>query len=368
MFVIGLLVGFALLSLRLVTAAPDLGGALNPESPGPNGAQALAELTREQGVLIEIARSHTSAAARLTPGATLVLTDPPALSDAAVMELVQSADHAVLLSSSSRMLRLLGLGESTVNAGRVQAGCDVPEFARVGAIDAERLFTPGPDVTACFVDGEGDAAVLRGIDGDTTVTLLDARNLLSNQHLAENGNAALGLALLAQTDEVVWYVPSFTDSDRGDGDPAGLGELTPDWVTPVILLLLLAGVTAIVWRGRRFGPLVAESLPVTVRASETMHGRARLTAKAADAPHAAAVIRDGTRTRLASRLALSPRASATEIADAASDRLRVPRGSLYELIDGAAPQGDHDLIDLARRLAELETAVDAAVRTERNRP
>ncbi|UNK69693.1 DUF4350 domain-containing protein [Microbacterium sp. H1-D42] len=366
--VIALVVVLALLSLRLMPTELDLGGALNPESPGPNGAGAIAELTRQQGVQIDVTRSHTSATAQLDPGATLVLTDPPALSDSAVMDLVHSADRVVLLSSSSRMLRLLDLGESTFAAGSVQAECDLPEFSRVGTVDAERMFVPGAGVTACFIDDEGHAAVLRGVDGDTTITLLDATKLLSNQHLAENGNAALGLALLAQTDDVVWYVPSFADSDLEDGEPASLGELTPNWVTPVILLLLLAGLAAIWWRGRRFGPLVTESLPVTVRASETMHGRARLTAKAADAAHAAAAIRTGTRTRLASRLALSPRASSQEVADAVSDRLRVPRGSLYELLDGATPQSDHDLIDLARSLAELETAVDAAVHTERNRP
>ncbi len=36
------------------------------------------------------------------------------------------------------------------------------------------------------------------------------------------------------------------------------------------------GIAAAFWRGRRFGPLVVENLPVTVRASETMLGRARL--------------------------------------------------------------------------------------------
>ncbi|MEE2814890.1 MAG: DUF4350 domain-containing protein, partial [Actinomycetota bacterium] len=174
-------------------------------------------------------------------------------------------------------------------------------------------------------------------------------------------------ALLAQTDHVVWYVGSLEDGDRVADAPATLGELTPAWLTPAILLLLVAGVAAIWWRGARFGPLVSESLPVTVRASETMHGRARLTAKAADAAHAAAAIRAGTRARLAQRLALSIRATAAEVADAASDRLGIPRGSLHDLLGGTAPADDRELVELARRLAELETAVDAA-HTERNRP
>ncbi|MFP3821739.1 hypothetical protein SB658_23880, partial [Bacillus sp. SIMBA_008] len=91
---------------------------------------------------------------------------------------------------------------------------------------------------------------------------------------------------------------SFGDTDIEGQSPDTLGSLTPPWVTPVILLLLAAGVAAAIWRGQRFGPLVAETLPVTVRASETMHGRARLTAKAGDAPHAGQALRDGAQRRL----------------------------------------------------------------------
>src|SRR5690606_17162852 len=150
--------------------------------------------------------------------------------------------------------------------------------------------------------------------------------------------------------------------------PETLATLTPEWVTPAILLLLLAGIVAGISPGQRFGPLVAEALPVTVRASETMHGRARLTAKAGDSAHAAAALREGTQRRLAARLGLTARSTAVEVADAASDRLRIPRGSLHELLAGALPATDSELVDLARRLAELETAVSTAVHVERNTP
>ncbi|GAA2893918.1 DUF4350 domain-containing protein [Microbacterium esteraromaticum] len=362
-----LLVGIALLSLRLVTTAPSLAGVLNPESPGPGGAKAIAELVRQQGTEVEVVRSRAAATTALDPGGTLVLADPVALSDEAVLALIGEADRVVLLSTSTRMLDLLDLGAGTSGLGSVAARCDRPEFAATGAIEAERMFLPADDVVGCFRSADGGAALLLAERDGAQLAFIEASRMLSNRHLAENGNAALGLALLAQTEHVVWYAGSFEDGDRVADEPASLGDLTPTWLTPAILLLLLAGIAAIWWRGSRFGPLVSESLPVTVRASETMHGRARLTAKAADAPHAAAAIRSGTRARLARRLALSPRATPVEIADAASDRLGVPRGSLHDLLDGAPPADDRELIELARRLAELETAVDTA-HTERNRP
>jgi len=368
-FVVVLLLGLALVSLRFVTTAPSLSGGLNPESPGPAGAKAITELVRQQNVQVEVSRNRISAAASVGGDTTLVLTDPYSLSDDAVRELIGSADRVVLLSSSSRMLNLLDLGTTALTAGEsITARCDLAEFSQVGEIQAVRMFTPAAGATACFTNAEGDAAVLRGDYEGTVVTIVEASRLLSNDALAQNGNAALGLALLAQTDHIVWYIPSFGDGDVQGAGQEQLGDFTPGWVTPAILLALFAALAAMLWRGRRFGPLVAETLPVTVRASETMQGRARLTALAADAPHAAAAIRTGTRTRLATRLALSPRATAQEVSDAASDRLQVPRGSLYDLLDGPDPASDRDLIDLARKLSELETAVERTVHTEGNRP
>lgn len=366
LFVIALLIGIALLSLRLATTAPSLSGVLNPESPGPGGAKAIAELVRQQGTDVEVVRSRAAAVAALEPGSALVLTDPVALSDDAVLSLLGDADRVVLLSTSTRTLDLLDLGTGAAGLGTLTAGCGEAEFDGVGTIESERMFLPGTGVEGCFRDDSGAAALLIAERDGTRVSFVEATRMLSNRHLAEDGNAALGLALLAQTDHVVWYVGSFEDGDRVADAADTLGDLTPTWLTPAILLLILAGVAAIWWRGARFGPLVSESLPVTVRASETMHGRARLTAKAADAPHAAAAIRAGTRARLAQRLALSPRATAVEVADAASDRLGIPRGSLHDLLDGAPPADERELIELARRLAELETAVDAA-HTERTR-
>lgn len=368
LFVILLLVGVALLSMRFVVTDPNLTGTLNPNSPGPAGAKALAELARDQGVDVVITDRRAEAAERAAAGATLVLTDPYPLSDETALDLVHSADRVVLLSSSARLLRLLELGADAADAadaGEVRAECALPEFARVGTVTADRTFRPAAGVDGCFRTASGAAALLRDTSGGRSVSLIEGSRLFSNEHLAEDGNAALGLALIAQEPRVVWYVPTFADGDI-TSDEKQLGDLTPEWVTPAILLLMLAGAAAIWWRGRRFGPLVAESLPVTVRASETMQGRARLTAKAADAGHAAQAIREGTLTRLSARLALGPRASATQIADAASDRLRVPRTALYDLLSGPTPRTDGELIDLARRLAELETAVHDAVRTERN--
>ncbi|WP_258133361.1 DUF4350 domain-containing protein [Microbacterium sp. MYb64] len=364
-----LIVGAA--GLLLTAPSPAQRDALDPERPGPGGMQALAQILRQQGVRIDVVRSRADAAGRLDAHTTLVMSDPYTLSDAAVTELTDSAHDIVLVSPSARMLRMLQLGTygSPSSPPTAGADCDVPAFAHVGTIAPGQLLLPDPGVTACFGDATDGAAVLISEDDSTRRAAVDGAALFTNEHLAENGNAALGLALLGAQPHVVWYVPSYEDSDRTDIDvPKSLADLTPGWVTPVIVLGMITALLAAAWRGRRFGPLVAETLPVTVRASETMLGRARLTAKAADAAHAADALRTGTLSRLAARLGLAARADTAAVADAAADRIRVDRAGVRALLTGPLPGSDAELVPYARRLAELESAVENAVRIERSTP
>lgn len=355
----------AFIALRVSVTGPGERGALDPEGRNDAGALALAEILRDQGVDVDVYRSRAEARAAIDENTTLVMANPYTLTDEALETLMDPAERVVFLSTSTHLLKLLRIGENASGTlPSVSAQCDAAEFADVGTIRADRLFTPADGVNACFGGAEG-AAVL--MDGRTSPqhAVVEGTRLFSNEYLAENGNAALALALLGQTDRVAWYVPSFDDSDIEAEPTATLGSLTPAWVTPAILLLIVAGIAIAISRGQRFGPLVAETLPVTVRASETMHGRARLTAKAADAPHAAQALRDGAQRRLARRLGLAAHAGVDEVADAASDRLRIPRGTLQALLAGPLPDDDAALIDLARRLDELEKAVEADTRTAR---
>jgi hypothetical protein len=362
--VVALVLIVAFVALRVSATAPGAYGALDPEGRDDSGTLALAEILRDQGIDVDVHRSRTEARAAIDEDTTLVMANPYTLTDDALETLIEPADRVVFLSTSTHLLSALEIGGNAPGTrAAVSAECDVAEFADVGTIRADRLFSPAGDVTACFGDAEG-AAVLVDDRGDARHVVVEGTRLFGNAYLAEDGNAALALALLGQTDHVVWYVPSFQDSDIEGESVDTLGTLTPPWITPAILLLILAGVAAAIWRGQRFGPLVAETLPVTVRASETMHGRARLTARAADAAHAAEALRDGAQRRLARRLGLAVHAGADDVADAASDRLRIPRGTLQTLLAGPLPTDDAALIDLARRLDELEVAVEASIRTD----
>ncbi len=368
LLIVALVIVVAGAGLLLTVPSGSQRQTYDPELPGPGGTRALAEILRQQGVRVDVVRSRSEAANLLDGHTTLVMSDPYTLSDGAVQALLGRAHDVVLLTASARMLRILGLGSysSAPSPARAQADCDVAAFARIGSIAPGQLFQADPGVTACFGDADGAAVLLRD-GGSGRRAIVDGTELFTNARLAEDGNAALGLALLGAQPHLVWYVPSYQDSDRTDADPEkSLADLTPGWVTPAIALLMLTALLAAVWRGRRFGPLVAETLPVTVRASETMLGRARLTAKAADAAHAAEALRAGTTARLAKHLGLAARADPGTVADAAADRIRADRAACRTLLTGALPATDAALVPYARSLTDLETAVEDAVRIERS--
>jgi hypothetical protein len=342
--------------------------ALDPDSAGPTGARALTEILRDRGVDVVVARDRTTADAALGRGdATLALPDAPYLSDGALSAVTDAATDVVLLDPRARTLRLLipGATPHGVASERVvEPACAVPAAERAGAITPGAIFEPASESDACYPTGGAYGLLLSEDDGSRTVAV-DGRALFTNERLAELGNAALAVNLLGQHPTLVWYMPAVADSDLAGADPT-LGELTPPWVSPVIVLLLVAGLAAAVWRGRRFGPLVTERLPVTVRAGETTEGRARLYAHARDALHAADQLRIGALGRLGRLLGLGPSASAPEIADAAAARAGLDRGAVHGILIEELPRTDADLVALDERLRALEAAVHAAVRPERN--
>ncbi len=343
--------------------------AMDPDSPGPNGTRALAEILRDHGIDVVVTDERAEALTALgEQEATLVLPDSPALSDDAVLELGTAAMDLVLVDPRSRTLRLFLPGSAVDGVGfgaLIEPGCEIAEAQRAGAIAPGTLFDAGGGTVSACYETESGAGLLVGTDGAHRISAVDGRALFVNSALADNGNAALALNLMGRHSTVVWYVPTLTDTDLPNAEPT-LGELTPPWVSPAIVLLLAAGLAAGIWRGRRFGPLVAERLPVTVRASETTEGRARLYAGSRDATHAADQLRFAALERIGRDLGLGPAAGVDEIVDAVSAQTGRDRASIRAVLVDDMPRTDADLISLHTRLSDLEGSVRASQHPERN--
>ena len=95
-----------------------------------------------------------------------------------------------------------------------------------------------------------------------------------------------------------------------------------------------------------------------------MEGRARLYQRSASRLHALDALRVGTIGRLAGRLGLPRSADVREVADAAAEATRRERRATADLLVDRVPADDRELVALATRLAELESALDGARRAD----
>ncbi|HET8779739.1 MAG TPA: DUF4350 domain-containing protein, partial [Agromyces sp.] len=257
------------------------GVMLGADNAAPPGSKALVEVLRQHGVEVTEARSIEVALDAARSGATVFLYDELAiLGDDRLDELASAADRLVVAEPAFGHLEALAPG---VRLGGAATGalddvaCDVPAAERAGELsDGQRLLTIDDDArtagfTGCFRDGEFGYAVVTGPGpaGDE-LTLVAATTVFTNDRIDEAGNAALAIGLLGASDDLVWYLPGPGDADAAEAPT--LAELTPGWVSPVMVLLIVVVIAAGVWRGRRFGPLVVEKLPVQVPAGETSEG------------------------------------------------------------------------------------------------
>ena len=322
----------------------------------PNGAKALVEVLRHEGVTVVVVDTLADArdAVEDPDSTTVFLYDPSFYLDPEQTErALRLADTVVVLQPTYEALGAISpdLALAGYTGGTHDADCDV-----AAAEAAESITTTGDgyrildgDAEGCFADG--DVYSLVQSDG---FTVLGATDALSNGSILEEGNAALALNLLGQHDTLVWYIPGIDDFDT---DIATTGELSPPWVVPVTLTLFLVGLSAILWRGRRLGPLIVENLPVTVKASETMQGRARLYEKANARLHTLDSLRIGTIARLAALCGLPVLATVDEVIATSAGIAGLDPSSVRLLLVDAQPTTDSDLVQLSDKLLVLEQTV-----------
>ena len=156
---------------------------------------------------------------------------------------------------------------------------------------------------------------------------------------------------------VIWYAPQHIEGESAAAQT--IFDLIPDRVEVDRLAAVPGGRCCVaLWKGRRIGPLVAEQLPVVVRASETVEGRGRLYRSRRARDRAA----DALRTATLQRHAAAPRPRAQRRAGRRRPDGRAARGqrsgtqSAHWLF-GPPPATDADLVDLAHALDDIERQV-----------
>ncbi|MDX3661955.1 DUF4350 domain-containing protein [Streptomyces sp. ID05-26A] len=323
---IGVIILFAAIVITLLRGGGE-GGALDPRSFQPDGSHAVAKLLEQNGVRVELTDNASS-----VDGATLFVTQPNLIDPDRLADLSDRAAATVLLAPAT--------GVSRLEPETRDPGC--PLAAKAGRATTGGFVYEGEQ--RCY-----DSTLVR----TGTVTMIGYGGIFTNRDIDSEGNAALALSLLGQHERLVWYVPSAADRSQ----QKSLTDLIPDGWKFGAFQLGVAAVLIALWRARRLGRVVPEPLPVVVRAAETVEGRARLYRRSHAAPHAASVLRQATRDRLAPLLGVP---QGDDPSEEIARRTSRPVATVRALLDDREPVDDRGLVALAHELDVLENEVRKA--------
>jgi len=332
------------------------------------GARAVAQILGDQGVTVRqfdaLARVFVADPATTT----LVIAGADFLTSAQVESIAAYEGDVLFIGASDEVLSALdpGLGAAyDFLPEPVEAACDDPDAVAAGEsrLEWSAIAPTGPtDAELCF-KGRSDAygmAVIETPSGTRTVVANPA--VYQNGSLTAHGNAALALRTAGHHENVAWYLASWTDPTLlgTPGQPPSF-DVTPDFLPPgfgtALYALGLAALVAALWKGRRFGPLAVEPLPVVVRASEATRGRARLYRRARAYGRATAALRAASARRVGSRLGV-PRSTSREGMVAAIERAtgRSPQ-DVARILYGPPPTSEAEMMSIVDQLDALEGEV-----------
>jgi hypothetical protein len=300
---------------------------------------------------------------------TLLVTSPELLPNSQLKTLARTSADRIVVAPDAAVLAVLAPRVSETGTPPVQTltpGCAWPAARLAGSVQAGglALHTTAAGAVQCY-PGPGQPSLVRYTAGGRTITVLGTGVPLTNAYLAGQGNAALALNLLGRG-RIVWLVPSLPPPGvAGAGGRASFVSVVPFAAWLVLIQLAIAAGLAALWRGRRLGPVVAERLPVVVRAAETVEGHGQLYRARAARDQAAAALRQAARGRIVQLLglpgptgdpALAPPAAA-QLAGQVAGRTGRPADEIMDLLAGPAPASDAALTALADDLDTLEAEV-----------
>lgn len=354
---LGLIAITAVTAVSVYLTAPRPGGRMDPASTAPSGAHALVTLLRHRGVEVVVADTVADVERAARPGTLLLASETYYVRGQDLLSrLAAVPGDRLLLEPTARARAALAPGIRIGGAETLsgEPDCDLREANQAGPVQLGPSDTYDKvgdiELTRCY----GGSLVRYRADG-RTITIVGSADFMTNGSLLKQGNAALAMNLAGQRPRLVWYAPQQAEGQGTAGST--ITDLIPDSVAWIVWQLCLVVVLVAIWQGRRLGPLVAEKLPVVVRASETVEGRARLYRSQRARGQAAEALRTATLQRLTPRLGLGPNASPAAVVAAVAQRYAGDGSAVHHTLFGPPPATDSDLLHLAQALDDIERQV-----------
>lgn len=371
-WLIGLGLVVVLVASIALTSRPTDYRFLSIDNYTDSGGRAVAQILGDQGVSVRQYDTLARMFIQDPANTTIVVAGAEQLADAQAESLLEYEGDIVFVGASSELFLALDAGIDVAYdflPENASAGCEDPDAV---AAEQSRLEWVGivqtseTDAELCF-GGRSEAhgmAVVHTEHG--TRTIVANSDIFMNGNLESLGHAALALRTTGHHENVAWYLASFYDStllaQPGEGgEPPSDFEAMPDFLPPGfgtgLYALGLAALVAALWRGRRFGPLAVEPLPLVVRASEATRGRARLYRRARAYGRATAALRAASARRMGVRLGV-PRTTSRDGMVAAIQRATGrPSSEVARILYGPPPATEAEMITIVDQLDALEGEV-----------
>jgi hypothetical protein len=354
--VLTLVVLAVIAAISAYLTAPRPGFRMDPESTDPDGAHALVTLLRDYGVEVVVASGIADVEKAARPNTLILVAESQFLTDNTLLDrLARAPGDLLLVEPTARTREALtpDLQKGSASSFESNPNCNLREAIRAGSVrfgPSDTYEAKGRVVTKCY-----DGVLIRYRDGGRTITVVGSTDFMTNGGLLHAGNAALAMNLAGDRPRVIWYAPHRIEGETSS--PTSIYDLIPDNVTWIVWQLSIVVLLVALWKGRRIGPLVAEELPVVVRASETVEGRGRLYRSRRARDRAADALRTATLQRLLPRLGLGAGAPAPVVVTTVAQRSGADAEFVGYHLFGPPPATDNDLLQLARALDEIERQV-----------
>ena len=363
---LGLIVILAV-SVAVTSKQPDY-DPLSVDNLTDTGSHAVAQILRDQGV--EVTQFKTLARVVVTDPSTttLVIAGGQNLTDAQITSVLAFKGDVLFIGASDALAPAVDPNlavtydflPETVDAACADPDATAAQRMRVEFTGLQRV--GNTDSALCFANRSDvyGMAVVTSPSGTRTIVTNPA--VYQNSALLTDGNAALSLRTAGHHQHVAWYVGSYFDStllsdSNGPTDVEINADFMPPGVGTALYALALAALVGALWKGRRFGPLAVEPLPVVVRASEATRGRARLYRRGRSYGRATAALRAASAKRMGSRLGV-PRTTAREgMVDAVQRATGVSSQDIARILYGPPPTSEAEMMDVVDQLDELEGKV-----------
>ena len=349
----------------LTSTDPGEDRDLHYDNTGEDGTAALAGVLRSHGVKVSTTEDYdTALAAAQDADTTLFVLNPHVARHTQrnkIRDAVQThGSHVALVNPGYEVAGYTShvsfeTGSMYSNT-HPEPSCDFGPASRAGKVERRAGGYQGlsdKDYEGCY-PMDGDAySLIHTPEGKGSVTVLGESSWVTNTNLREDGNAALSTGVAGLKPKVVFYYAMY-DSD--EPDPL---STVPGWFYMTLLWLLPIGLVAVIWAGRRFGPLAVETLPVAVPPIETVTGLAGLMHRTGNRAEALRILRASALVKMGRTLAVPANAESAEVCQAVADRTGVGYAELEYLFITAVPENDAQLSDLATRIANIEREVRA---------